>query len=434
MKLLKITFAAVFAFAFGNAYAFHSGGVAECEGCHSMHNSLENKANVTGKPQFTGGPYLLKASDQSGACLNCHNQPDVAPTGYHISTDGSLVGPGLQGPIEQTPGGDFAWLKMTRPITIRGTASTYEADRSGHNIVAIDYLYTADKLNTAAPGGTYLAANLACSSCHDPHGKYRRLVDGTQATTGAPTYTSGSYGANPTAALAVGVYRLLGGPGYAPKSYPAVPFTAASPDAVAPSSYNGTNGTAQGTKDTVAYGRGMSEWCGNCHPKMHNDTYVSGNAAGTVHPAGNGAKLTPAIIANYVAYVSSGIMTGTGANYSAMAPFEYGVTDSLPATITTLAGYRTAPSAPNASSNVLCLSCHRAHASGFESMTRYNLANEFMTIADASGAPIYDPNTTENKINYGLTPAQQQNAYNGRPASVFGPYARDYCNKCHAKD
>ena len=96
-----------FALAFGNAYAFHSGGVAECEGCHSMHNSFEGSANVTGKAQFTGGPYLLKASDQAGTCLNCHQSADTAPTGYHISTAGVTPYDSTT-PVEMTPGGDFA--------------------------------------------------------------------------------------------------------------------------------------------------------------------------------------------------------------------------------------------------------------------------------------------------------------------------------------
>jgi hypothetical protein len=46
----------------------------------------------------------------------------------------------------------------------------------------------------------------------------------------------------------------------------------------------------------------------------------------------------------------------------------------------------------------------------------------------------YDPSATENKINYGFSAAAQQQAYNGRPASMLGPYARKACNKCHAKD
>ena len=74
--------------------------------------------------------------------------------------------------------------------------------------------------------------------------------------------------------------------------------------------------------------------------------------------------------------------------------------------------------------NVMCLSCHRAHASGFESMLRFFYLNEFMTIGDAAGVASYDSSTTEDKINYGYTAALQQRAYYERPASMFGPYAR----------
>jgi hypothetical protein len=57
-----------------------------------------------------------------------------------------------------------------------------------------------------------------------------------------------------------------------------------------------------------------------------------------------------------------------------------------------------------------------------------------MTVADSTGTAIYDSSTTDHDINGGYSQSQQQNAYHGRPATVFGPYARLYCNKCHAKD
>ncbi len=44
----------------GLAYAFHSGGVAECSGCHSMHSPK------------AAGSYLLVGTDQSSTCLTCH--------------------------------------------------------------------------------------------------------------------------------------------------------------------------------------------------------------------------------------------------------------------------------------------------------------------------------------------------------------------------
>ena len=440
MKLLKVAFAAVFAFAFGNAYAFHSGGVAECEGCHSMHNSFENSANVTGMAQFASGPSLLKAQDQSGACLNCHEAADTVGSGYHISTKGTFGIGTTANPVEFKPGGDFAWLKMTSTYKVRGTPTTADGDRHGHNIVAVDFGYGADKIQTKAPGGTYDATKLACSSCHDPHGRYRRLADGSQVSTGLPIFGSGSYGngtatqggpAYPTTGLsAAGVYRILGGVGYAPKSYSTVPFVNPAPDAVAPSSYDKveTSNSDPTKQVVVAYGKGISEWCANCHGAMLENAYVSG-MKGLVHPAGNAAKITAPIAANYQSYVSSGVLTATGTNYSNLAPFENGTNDYV-----ALKAFVTAPAAADSTKNVACVSCHRAHASGFESMVRYFLGNEFITVADGASLAVYDSSTTEGKINWGYSVAQQTAAYNGRPATVFGPYARNYCNKCHAKD
>lgn len=432
MKMTRVAIIAVFAVAL-NAYAFHSGGVAECEGCHTMHNSLEGVKMSVGAQS---GPYLLKGSDQSSTCLNCHNSPDTAPTGYHISTDDSIIVPGVA-PSEMTPGGDFAWVKKTYDITIRGnlTVGGNKGARHGHNIVASDFNFVVDPDQAVAPGGSYPASSLACSSCHDPHGRYRRFADGTFGTTGLPIFNSGSYNTSkdPTAGVsAVGAYRLLAGVNYQPKSVTgSFAFTNDPPHAVSPSSYNRTEATSQ---THVAYGQGMSEWCANCHQNMHQPGFTSG-ASNQVHPAGNFAKLTAAIVTNYNSYVSSGIMTNTDPvkAYSTLAPFELGSNDY--ATLKPLAiNTDTADQSAKTTSNVMCLSCHRAHASAFESMTRYSLVNEFMTIADTANAAIYDPSTTENKVNYGLNVAEQTAGYYGRPATAFGPYARNYCNKCHAKD
>ena len=429
------SFAIVASFPFAS-FAFHSGGVGECEGCHSMHNSYENQPNVTGGVQFQSGKYLLKASDQSGACLNCHQSADTAPTGYHIST-AAITAFDSTTPVEATPGGDFAWLKKTMNVTIRGASFVADADRHGHNIVAQDFGYTADKVLTTAPGGTYPASNLACSSCHDPHGKYRRFADGSIATTGLPIFNSGSYNnsKDPIAGVAaVGAYRILGGVGYQPASLTgSFAFANTVPAAAAPSSYNRLE-TTQAGQTFVAYGQGMSEWCANCHTQLLQNGYASG-MGGLTHPAGNASKLSATIASNYNAYVTSGVNTNTDPNaaYSTLTPFEIGSADYTvlkPRANLTGAVDRSA----NTTANVACVSCHRAHATGFESMLRFFYLNEFMTVADTSNVAAYDSSTTENKINYGYNVAQQTAAYNGRPAAMFGPYARSQCNKCHAKD
>ena len=441
MKFLKFAVAAVFAMSFGNAYAFHSGGVAECEGCHSMHNSFDGSANVKGRTFDQGtGIYLLKANDQSGACLNCHQAADTAPSSYHISTAG--VNPyDSTSPVEATPGGDFAWLKKTMNVVIRKNTALdgNPGERHGHNVVAADFGYLPDGVLTAAPGGTYPASALGCHSCHDPHGKYRRFADGSRATTGLPIWNSGSYNssANPIAGVsAVGAYRLLGGVGYQPKSLPgAYAFVNTVPTAVVASTYNRSEAVAQ---TGIAYGQDMSEWCANCHTSILQGNHTSG-MAGLRHPAGNHSKLDAAIVANYNAYVTSGVMTNVNAGlaFSTLVPFEIGTADYnvlKPYAVTSVARDDQAMPAASTGNNVACVSCHRAHASGFASSMRFLYRNDLMTVADSANVAIYDSSTSENQINFGYTQAQQQNAYNGRPATVFGPYARNQCNKCHAKD
>ena len=141
MKLLKITFAAAIALTFTSAYAFHSGGVAECEGCHSMHSPLSTN-------------YLLVGSDQSSACLTCHASADTTAGGgnagsYHIMSLGQAT------PTERTPGGDFAWVAKSYTYTINasGATATELGQTHGHNIVAADRGYVADTDNTQEVGG-----------------------------------------------------------------------------------------------------------------------------------------------------------------------------------------------------------------------------------------------------------------------------------------
>ena len=106
-----------------------------------MHNSFEGSANVTGMAQYSSGPYLLKAQDQSGACLNCHGAGTTL-SGYHVSTEGVAPYENTTIPAQMTPGGDFSWLKKTMSVTIRGSTFVEDGDRHGHNIVAVDFGYT----------------------------------------------------------------------------------------------------------------------------------------------------------------------------------------------------------------------------------------------------------------------------------------------------
>jgi hypothetical protein len=413
----------------GMASAFHSGGVAECGGCHSMH-----------APK-AGGNTLLIGTDASSTCLSCHmNANDTGPSSYHVSTVDAKLGAGLA-PLHRTPGGDFGWLKKTYTMTIRGTTSTEQGSSHGHNIIAADFGYTVDPDFTTSPGGgSFPSSQLGCDSCHDPHGKYRRTSTGAIVTSGAPIISSGSYetsvgnsAAKPIpAGQAVGAYRLLAGAGYSKAAYPGVPA------AVAPATYNQTEKTQQ---VRVAYGTSTSnghttwgQWCATCHPKMHS----TGNY---VHPVDQGLSSTVATA--YKNYVNSsnttgGTFTGDQVNqgpFTSLVPFIENTGD-----YTVLGSHASNAGAylsgPGSSDQVSCLSCHRAHATGFPEMLRWNMEGEFMTSADTAGNAIWPgtDNGAPAQFARGRTAAEMQASYYDRDVKVFGPYQRVLCNKCHAKD
>jgi hypothetical protein len=410
----------------GSALAFHSGGVAECVGCHSMHEP------------YPGGSNLLVGGDNSATCLACHeNAGDTGPSSYHISTAFAVASvPGVS-PLQRTPGGDFGWLHKTYTWAGRGGATETEWGYThGHNIIAgsgfdrngnpVTYNYQVDPVNTEAPGGSYPSNQLSCTSCHDPHGTSRRNLDGTITgpAGGKPISASGSYNntAAPTATTSVGVYRILAGPNYTTDG---VTFLGA-PDAVAPSTYNQTEAVNQ---VKVAYGRDLgnttghvtwSEWCGTCHGDMHYD-----NGSKYVHPTDD--TLGGAVANNYNIYRKTGDLTGSVADsFTSLVPFVYNTADYT--ALKPLAGNGSPTyTGPSGSERVDCLSCHRAHASAWEYAIRWNVEYEFLTQANGS----YYNGSFGGR---GRTAAEVEDSYYDRASTVFAPSQRQLCNKCHIKD
>jgi hypothetical protein len=435
MKLIRIAFAMVAALGFGRALAFHSGGVAECEGCHSMHSPA------------AGGYSLLVGTDASSACLTCHQETaDTGPSSYHIATQSSKL-TGTLSPLERTPGGDFGWLKKS----YTWTGGSEAGQKHGHNIVAADFGFVPDPDNAIAPGGSYVGSQLSCVSCHDPHGQARRA--GTDA---APIFLSPAIGTNvgaiqasgsyttspaPTASEPVGIYRILAGPGYTRAQGVTWGGYAV---AIAPSTYNRTEAV---TDTRVSYGgtalNSWGDWCGSCHGAMHQD----GGAGAYVHPTERALGGNATI---YNAYVKSGDLTGSAATaYSSLAPFAQNTTDfsvlkasSVQASPASLAG-------PDTADRVTCLSCHRAHASAFPEMLRWQPAYEFTTKFSIGSAGATVPAGTvgytamdvtgtagrgPTQANGRTIQAEYVAAYYDRPVTKFASHQRVLCNKCHAKD
>ncbi len=196
-------------------FAFHSGGVAECAGCHTMHNSQDGQ-QVTDSP--IGYNYLLIAGNSTDVCLACH-------ASYGQFRGGSGYG----------PGGDFYWLTKTFSWIPRpGSPAEYsQGDSHGHNVISPAYNIAMDATLANAPGGDFQSQYLTCTSCHDPHGNGNfRLLYGAQL---GPVHGGGRYDFDNDAPLARGNSR---------RTY-----------------VGATNGNETDVKHTV-YKSGMSEWCG----------------------------------------------------------------------------------------------------------------------------------------------------------------------------
>jgi len=164
---------------------------------------------------------------------------------------------------------------------------------------------------------------------------------------------------------------------------------------------------------------------------MHMSTSQVGSPL--VHPVGDNGLLTNVYL-NYNAYVKTGDLTGgTGANaFTSLVPFENNSPQN-----SALRTLTASNAGPTASERVSCFSCHRAHASGFDSIARWSNGNEFLTVAGGTNGTtaVYPDKTANAGQAMGRTAAETQWAYGGRDASVWAaPYQRSLCNKCHIKD
>jgi len=418
--LAALVFAAVLCSVYGESHAsFHSGATGKCEGCHAFGGTSQYPAAGAVPEQ---GRTSLRGSDPSSTCLICHEPPPGAVMGeaHFVSTASGIPG-------QLTPGGDFGWLKKNYRWRGEGGAiETSQGEKHGHNIVAADYGYHASQLKPLAPGGNYASAALSCISCHDPHGNYRRNADGSISTSGAPIIGSGSYNTspNPDANGSVGSYRLLAGKGYKTQAQAGQEFLADPPAAVAPAQYNRSESA---TDTRVAYGSGMSEWCQNCHGQIHASN-------GTQHVSGNNAQLSFEIIGNYNDYVKSGNLNGSvSESYSSLVPYEMGSEDyTLLKRVANSDGSNlSGPGANGDRPNVMCLSCHRAHASGWDGMTRWNMEATF--IVENGAYPSVDRGGRAENAQ-GRSASDVRAAFYDRPASRFAVFQRSLCNKCHARD
>jgi hypothetical protein len=368
------------------AEPFHAGGVGPCDGCHTMHNSRD------GVPGGGISSRLLQGADPSSICLNCHAGPGGPDRSSVFSDDGSAM----------TPGGDFYWLTKD----YAWATGSSPGSSHGHNVIARDFGLVQDPVLAQAPGGTYQARALGCISCHDPHG----TVKGGTKSGRLPVSDSGSYGYVAQAGTTLGNYRLLGDSHYdGGKTASGFAFSNDAPVA----RQNGLNKYGETDWSHVDYGAGMSEWCGNCHNGILNSEHRVGGG-GFEHPAGNSENLESEMISNYNSYIRTGDLSGSAATaYLQFVPFERGRSD--PAFLDPSSN-----SGPDASSNVMCLTCHRAHASAFRAAGRWDFDAPLLVDSHPQAGDV------------GVFGSDVLYSYYGRSISTeFGPTQGPFCEKCH---
>jgi hypothetical protein len=297
--------------------------------------------------------------DPDSPAGNAYLLVDATPSDVCLACHAGIIshtmGQDPANPPPEVGAGNFVFL-LEDNLNDRfgGAADPIGGDAAGHNIRAPSQGLMPDGTLNRAPGGTFPSSQLGCTSCHDPHGNASfRMLNGVGSVQN-------------------GLYN----------------FGAAAPTGFGLSIHHGDERADSHT----AYHGGFSAWCGNCHGAFHS------NGVAFVHPSGT--PLGGARASAYNLYNGTDDpLGGTAATaYLVQVPFE-------DATVA-----HTSTAGPASTSRIMCLTCHRAHASSAPDAGRWDFnVTRLVTDGVVSGSyPLPDP--------YG------------------SPNQRSLCNKCHVKD
>jgi hypothetical protein len=323
-----------------------------CSNCHTMHNS-QNGAPMSNNYDGTTTPNQMLLR---GDCLGCHAQRP-GDTSNIINNVPQVLHKGTD-----LAGGNYAYITGGKS---RGTGT--DSSTAGHNVVDLGVL---DGSLSSPPGdqhGTGITNNnLTCAGQYGCHGD-RTITDKTKAMRGAH-HTDDSV-------LKFGTINVAGQGGTTGLSYRFLNGVKGGEDAdweatVSSTSHNEYFGdtTMSSSSATSPAGNTISGLCAECHGYFHGTTSSEANdqSPWRRHPTDTTLPGTGSEYASYTTYS----LTAPVARTSAWTGWTGGGSPSG----------AVSPDG-NADDIVMCLSCHRAHASPSFKMTRWDIKNASLSTA-----------------------------------------------------
>jgi len=337
------------------ATVVQSAMTGQCSSCHTMHNSQGGAVmvNLTYGSETTGAKeFLLR-----GTCLGCHAQ----------NTASNIVDNVPQ--VLHTNGTDLASGNFRYVVT-------GPTDYKGHNVsvlVAVDgtLANTPPGFNSSydpSTGNFNTSSRLTCAGTNGCHGD-RDQSDELQSISGAHHGDDSmlSYGAGFTltgqGSTVASSFRLL----YKIKGAEDSDWHATR-STTDHNEYLGEIYASRGTTDSWANMKGtISELCSECHADYHRGGLSGTSGIGTSSPWVRHPM--DVIIPN------SGEYTSISTTYSDTTPVARPssfFSDSLAAGSASVAA---------GTDRVMCLSCHRAHASNYYKMLRWDINSATLATA-----------------------------------------------------
>lgn len=311
-----------------------------CVECHTMHNSQGGSGMVYG----TYGTSTQQSSLLNNNCTGCHagtnNGSNYIP--YVLQTTAPTYGStGTQG--NTLAGGNFYWVTQG------------SGDPKGHNIAGLVNIDLTQSTNP--PGGPVTANQITCAGTNGCHG------DPTIADQVVSIH--GSHHSDSTVAIdglsVKNSYRWLKGvTGYEDTLYEYQPA------ADRHNQYKGKVRSADDNTDSTT----MSSLCAKCHGDFHNDNGGAAATKGIIDATSTwqstGGTQWIRHPVDYDMQPLSGeydsFNKGVGVNtYSVVVPLASSTVASVK---TTVSGAGDAI--------IMCLSCHRAHGSPYDSIMRWD--------------------------------------------------------------